>query len=86
MTDLIAQRLIAAIENNTATLLSMHHSSEAVLLRDGPDNHMVTAPALAKALGLDASTCRRKMYSGEWPSKGYGRNRRANLAIINQNR
>lgn len=84
MNDLVTQRLIASVESLNATMQSMQHSLEAVLAKESPDNRMVTAPALAKAIGLDASTCRRKMLSGEWPSEGEGRSRRANIAVIKQ--
>ena len=84
MNDIIAQRLIAAIESNTVAHQSLQHSLEAVLAKDSKDNRMVNAVQLGKALGLDSKTVWRRMVSGEYPSEGEGRNRRANIAVIKE--
>ena len=84
MNEFLTQRLIAAIEANTSAHQALQHSLEAVLAKGSKENRMVNAVQLGKALGLDSKTVWRRMISGEYPSEGEGRNRRANIAVIKE--
>ena len=84
MTDFTVQRLIATMEALAVTIQSLQRSYDAVLAEKSPDNRMVGAVGLGKALGLDSKTCWRRLMDGTWPSEGTGRNRRANIAVIKE--
>jgi hypothetical protein len=80
VTEVLAQRLVLALEANTLAQLGL---AAALQVKAGEeDDRMVSSTQLGKVIGLNQSTCYRKMLSGEFPSFGEGRTRRCNLAEI----
>lgn len=82
MTDPAIQRLILALEANTAAHQDLLQAIQDLPATKEDPPKMYSIPRLAQALGMSKTFVYKKVMSGEWPSEGEGRNRRVNVDLI----